>query len=101
GAQRPKNPFQRVTQPGQERLQCIEQSTGKVLWIDSYDVAYSMSYSAGPRATPAVDGDRVYSFGAEGDLRCLDAASGKVMWAKHLSDEKSPTPMWGFASNPM
>jgi outer membrane protein assembly factor BamB len=98
GQQRPKNPFQRINQPGQERLQCIDQSTGRVLWAASYPVAYSMSYSAGPRATPAVAGDRVYMLGGEGDLRCLDTTTGKLIWAtKSISN----TPLWGFACNPL
>jgi outer membrane protein assembly factor BamB len=98
---RPVNPFKRITEPGQERMQCLDQSSGKVLWTDTYDVAYGMSYSAGPRATPTVDHGRVYTFGGEGELRCVDAATGKLIWAKALSDEKHPTPMWGFASAPL
>jgi outer membrane protein assembly factor BamB len=100
-SQRPKSPFQRITQPGTERVVCIDQSTGKVLWTHEYEVAYSMSYSAGPRATPAVDGDRVYTLGGEGDLLCLNAGSGEVIWQKKLSDDKSHTPTWGFASHPL
>ena len=98
---RPGNPFQRIAQPGAERVVCIDQATGKVIWEHTSDVAYTMSYSAGPRATPAVDGDRVYTLGGEGNLLCLDAASGKVVWEKKLSGQASPTPMWGFASHPL
>ena len=103
--ERPKNPFKHITQPGTERVQCVDEATGKVLWSYSYEVAYSMSYSAGPRATPVVDTDtnaeRVYTMGGEGDLTCLNAADGKLIWAKHLSTDKTPTPNWGFACNPM
>jgi len=98
---RPKSPFQRITQPGVERVLCLDEATGKTLWTHSYDVAYGMSYSAGPRTTPCVDGDCVYFLGAEGDLLCLDASCGDVRWSKHLSDSLSPTPTWGFASHPI
>ena len=99
---RPKNPFQRITQPGTERVVCLDEATGKVLWTHAYDVAYSLSYSAGPRTTPTVDGNHVYTLGAEGDLVCLDVENGKEIWAKHSSaDAKSPTPTWGFASHPL
>ncbi len=98
---RPSNPFKRITQAGQERLQCLDQLSGKLLWTDVHDVAYGMSYSAGPRATPTVDGDRVYTLGGEGDLRCIDSNSGKLVWSRGLSDETHPTPMWGFASAPL
>ncbi len=100
-AKRPKSPFERVTQAGTERVQCFEQGTGKVLWTHSDERGYSMSYAAGPRATPAVDGERVYTLGGEGDLLCMDAAKGTVIWSKRFSDEKSPTPMWGYASHPL
>jgi outer membrane protein assembly factor BamB len=99
--QRPRNPFQRITQLGVERVLCLDAATGKIVWTHAYDVAYGMSYSAGPRATPCVDGDSVYSLGAEGDLLCLDDKTGNVKWSKHLSDSVSPTPTWGFASHPL
>jgi outer membrane protein assembly factor BamB len=95
---RPGNPYKRITQRGSERVSCFDEATGKVVWAHSYEVAYSMSYSAGPRSTPTVDGDRVYFLGGEGDLSCLDAGTGEAIWSKHLSDKASPTPTWGFAS---
>jgi len=98
---RPRNPYEKITQPGIERVQCLDQSTGKVLWTHEYECAYGLSFSAGPRTTPAVDGDRVYTLGAEGDLLCLKVADGSVLWSKHLSGPKSPTPMWGFAAHPL
>lgn len=103
--ERPRDPFKHITQPGTERVLCIDQPTGKVLWTYAYDVAYSMSYSAGPRTAPAfdhaADGDRVYTLGGEGDLVCLDAGTGKLIWSNHLSSAATPTPNWGFASNPL
>ena len=37
-----------------------------------------------------------------GDLFCLDAASGKVVWSKNfLEDYKAPVPLWGFAAHPL
>jgi outer membrane protein assembly factor BamB len=98
---RPINPFQLITLPGVERVICLDQATGKILWTHSDDIDYSMSYSAGPRGAPAVDGDRVYTFGGEGNLLCLDCKSGKVIWARPHSQSDSPTPRWGFAMNPL
>ena len=100
-ASRPRNPFQRVTVPGTERVLCLDASDGKGVWNFEYDCPYSLSYGAGPRTTPAVDGDRVYTLGAEGDLYCLDAARGKASWHVRVSDEKNPTPQWGIASSPL
>ncbi len=100
-ANKPPNPFKRITQPGYERVVCLDEASGKQLWEHQYDCDYTMSYSAGPRATPTVDGDRVYTLGGEGDLLCLETATGKPVWHKHLSSEESPTPVWGFAGHPL
>src|SRR5437667_287260 len=57
---------------------------------------------AGPRVTPVVRGNRVYTLGTMGHLLCLDAASGKVIWSKHLlTDYQVNVPMWGFAASPL
>lgn len=98
---RPINPFKRITQPGSERVLCLEEATGKVLWTYAYDVAYSMSYSAGPRATPCINDNRVYVLGGEGDLTCLDATTGALVWTRRSADAGSVTPTWGFASHPL
>ena len=38
------------------------------------------SYAIGPRATPTVDGDRVYVVGATGVLSCFDVETGELIW---------------------
>lgn len=98
---RPANPFQRITQPGSEHVLCFDQASGKLLWKHEEAVAYSMSYSIGPRATPAIDGDQIYVLGGEGDLLCLDVSSGNLIWSRKSADEKRTTPTWGFASHPL
>src|ERR1043166_8721387 len=61
-----------------------------------------MSYPFGPRATPVIDGGKVYSLGAEGHLFCLDARTGRKIWSHQFKDDYSvPTPLWGFAANPL
>jgi outer membrane protein assembly factor BamB len=100
-AKRPSDPFQRVTLPGVERVLCFNEANGNLLWKHEYDCPYTVSYASGPRTTPAVDGGRVYTLGAEGDLTCLDANNGKPVWSKKLSGENAPTPMWGFAGHPL
>ena len=58
---------------GQERVLCLDEATGKVLWRHAYPCAYETAYGFGPRATPTVCGDRVYALGAMGDLWCLES----------------------------
>src|SRR5262249_30751433 len=100
----PKSGFQdreaKVT--GQERVHCLDEATGKILWTHAYDCDYRISYSAGPRTTPVVSGNRVYTLGAMGDLLCLDAATGQVVWKKSLLAEyHGDVPVWGFSSSPL
>ena len=45
---------------------------------------YSISYPAGPRCTPTIDGDHVYILGSEGDLNCLRTSDGEVIWSRSL-----------------
>jgi outer membrane protein assembly factor BamB len=85
-----------------ERVLCLDAESGKVVWVHSYSVEYSIAYPAGPRATPTVDGDLVFAFGAVGDLFCLNAADGKVVW-KHntVADLGGTLPTWGMAGAPL
>ena len=102
GFQRPADPFNRKNStPGVERVLCINEGDGKILWTYEYPCDYQHSYSAGPRTTPVVQGKRVWTLGAEGDLVCLDVESGKPIWQKKLTGPDAPTPMWGFAGHPL
>src|SRR5262249_19460677 len=76
--------------------------TGEQLWVHDYPCPYEVSYAAGPRCTPVVDGDRVYTLGAMGDLVCLDTAKGKKLWHKNLPELlNGSVPFWGFAGHPL
>ena len=53
------------------------------------------AYGSGPRATPTVQDDRVYTLGTMGDLCCLETATGKDVWQKNLVAEyKTTIPGW-------
>jgi outer membrane protein assembly factor BamB len=94
--------FQRKETTGKEGVYCVDQKTGKKIWEHHYDVKYAISYPAGPRCTPTVDGDRVYTLGAEGKLICFQTADGKILWEKELKEEyKTKSPLWGYAAHPL
>jgi outer membrane protein assembly factor BamB len=98
----PSNAFERGRIPGTERVLCLNEADGKVLWSHEYDCPYTVSYAAGPRATPVVNSGKVYTLGSEGNLLCLDAATGKVIWSRDFKrDFGVPTPTWGFAGHPL
>jgi len=102
GAANSKNPFDKKGVSGQERVLCLDEATGNVLWTHAYDCDYRVSYPAGPRTTPLVDGDRVFTLGTMGNLLCLDATSGIVRWSKNfIKDYGAETPQWGFAAHPL
>jgi outer membrane protein assembly factor BamB len=89
--------------PGKERVLCFQATDGKLLWKDEYDCPYRVSYPSGPRTTPLVRDGRVYTLGTMGDLRCLDAATGKPHWTRNfLKDYKLDSPpVWGWSAHPL
>jgi outer membrane protein assembly factor BamB len=64
------------------RVQALESETGKFLWEFKYPSQYEdlYGYDNGPRASPTIDEDRVYVYGAEGMLHCLRITDGKLLW---------------------
>ncbi|MDY3558813.1 PQQ-like beta-propeller repeat protein [Gemmata sp. JC673] len=103
GAANPEDPFdtkQKVNST--ERVLCFDAKDGKELWKREYECPYQISYPAGPRCTPTVSGGKVYSLGAMGDLTCLDAVTGDVVWAKNfVKDYGAKVPVWGFCGHPL
>lgn len=88
---------------GSERIHCFDRLTGEPIWSQSYECAYNLSYASGPRATPTVDGDHVYTLGAEGHLNCYHVKDGKSVWSRDLKQDYnlSEGPMWGFSAHPL
>ncbi|GAB5402857.1 MAG: PQQ-like beta-propeller repeat protein [Aureliella sp.] len=88
---------------GEERTLCIDATNGSILWTHKYSRPYSLSFAAGPRATPTVDGDHLYVLGAEGDLTCLNRHTGKPVWHKFLPESfpSEEGPIWGHAAHPL
>ncbi|HTU20067.1 MAG TPA: PQQ-binding-like beta-propeller repeat protein [Gemmataceae bacterium] len=102
GTKQPDNPFRKPPVAGKERILCLSEKNGELLWKHEYDCTYRISYADGPRATPLVQDGRVYSLGAMGNLLCLNADDGKVIWSKDfVKDCKAPVPLWGFAAHPL
>ena len=65
---------------GSERILCLDADDGKVLWKYDYKCPYDISFPGGPRSTPTVHEGKVYVLGAEGNLTCLDAVKGDLVW---------------------
>ena len=88
---------------GDERVLCLDANTGSDVWEHTYDCPYRIGYPSGPRTTPVVAGDRVFTLGAMGDLLCLDAKDGKVLWERHFLKDfgLADPPTWGYAAHPL
>ena len=93
------------TLDGTERALALDEETGAVLWTHEWPTSYQIlqaRYAVGPRATPTVDGERVYVVGATGRLWCLDAATGAVVWQKdYIAEYDTSVPTWGITSAPL
>ena len=86
---------------GGERVVCLDAKTGEEIWSHQYDCPYRIAYPTGPRCTPTVDGKHVYTLGAMGNLICLTADEGDVVWEKNLTKAyDAKPPLWGYASHP-
>jgi outer membrane protein assembly factor BamB len=56
----------------------------------------------GARSTPTVDGALLYALGSDGDLACLETATGKVRWQKSLRAEYGGQPgIWAYSESPL
>jgi outer membrane protein assembly factor BamB len=65
-----------------DRLTCMNALTGEELWQCEHPSEYEdmLGYNNGPRATPVVDGNLVYTYSAEGLLQCVRVADGEPVW---------------------
>ena len=93
------------TMDGHERLLALDEETGAVLWTAEWPAAYrnlQYKFATGPRATPLVDGDRVYILGAAGMLSCFDTATGDLVWRIDTADAYDVTvPVFGVSQSPL
>jgi outer membrane protein assembly factor BamB len=86
----------------QEVVAAYDINNGRELWAQKWNAQFSDSTGDGPRATPTWDQGRIYALGATGELRCLDANSGTVIWGKNiLNDNAAKNLQWAMAAAPL
>jgi outer membrane protein assembly factor BamB len=87
---------------GAQQLMAFNRSDGKPLWTARIGSPWR-DEMGGPRGTPTVDGDLVYAIGTEGDLVCVEAATGKERWRKSLVRDfgGEMMSMWKFSESPL
>ena len=70
-----------------EVAHALDAATGKELWQVDYAARFQDEWGAGPRATPFVDGDRLYVQSCNGEFRCLSLADGKTIWQSNFEKD--------------
>ena len=88
-----------------EFVEALSTQDGKVLWTTRVgnvgNPDQNPSYPKA-RSTPTVDGNLLYALGSDGDLACLEIASGKIRWLKNLRKEFGGKPgEWAYAESPL
>ena len=85
-----------------EYVYCLDTTDGKTVWKIHSGTTFRNDYGNGPRGTPVIDGKLVYALGGNGDLLCLEAATGTVAWQKNVLKEFGAKNIrWGVSATPL
>jgi len=86
-----------------EVVAAYDLATGREVWTNSWAAFFQESMGGdGPRATPTYHAGRIFALGAEGELRCLDAAAGRKIWSKNiLADNGAENLTWAMSASPL
>ena len=70
-------------------IECLHRATGMKYWEHTYSTDYNdrYGYSNGPRASPVIDGNRVYVLGVDGQFLCLELQTGRVIWQRNINKD--------------
>lgn len=91
-------------QGNEEIVEALDAKTGRSAWRHAYPSRYQdpYGYNNGPRCAPLLTTNRVFTFGAEGKLLCLDLATGKQLWQRDTAkDWQVPQAFFGVGSTPI
>ena len=89
-------------QGDEEFVVALDSNTGKQLWRAQTGRQFREPRGYGPRGTPSVDGDRLYTLAADGMLVCLETATGKRIWGFNIVDRFHGQVLhWGISESPL
>lgn len=87
---------------GKEQVLALDLAAqGKQAWASTIGpIRHKGGGYPGPRATPTIDGQRLYTLGINGDLVCMDVAKGDILWQHDLVKEfGGQIPGWGYSES--
>jgi len=88
-----------------DSVQARSTADGKTIWSTSIGGVGPNTPGnnyPGSRSTPTVEGDRVYAIGSDGDVACLEAATGKIVWQRSMRKDFGGKPgLWAYAESPL
>jgi outer membrane protein assembly factor BamB len=94
--------YVQAAQGSQSVVFALNLADGKVVWTRPLGKSLDQDRGGGPRGTPTVDGDRVYALSEGGDLACLQAKDGSVVWARNiLADFGGSNIEWLISESPL
>ncbi len=80
--------FYKLKTSDADALSAYDAKTGKELWTKSYERdKFSNPFGNGPRGTPSVEGDKIYTLGCTGVLTCWNTKDGSQVWQSDLLTE--------------
>src|SRR5262249_24974918 len=72
---------------GSEYVYAVDIQSGGEIWSAKVGPLFTNGWGDGPRGTPTIDGDALYAIGGQGNLVCVEIASGKVRWQTSLTSD--------------
>jgi len=91
--------FTMGTRDNSEVLICLDAAKGTELWVTKLGNVLGNKWGDGPRGTPTVDGDKVYTLGGDGTLIAAQVKDGKELWRTTMASLGGKTPGWGYTES--
>lgn len=83
----------------QSMMIALDADNGKLIWQTPLGKVYENDWGDGPRATPSVANGKVYGMNANGELFCVSADDGTVVWQQSMKDYGGKRPQWGYSES--
>ena len=94
--------FTQSQKKGQQWVMALDAATGKTVWETAAGDSFPQNRGPGPRGTPTVDGDTLFSLSADGTLVSLAAATGKKNWGLNILRAFNGSQIkWGLSESPL